>query len=506
MILRELYEANGKTAVIAFGRMNPPTIGHKKLVDKIEGMPGDHFVFVSHTQDAKKNPLSFDEKVRFAKASFGSTVTVGNEGVKTIIQAMQKIESLGYTDVIYVAGSDRVAQFEKLLNDYNGKEYTFQSIKIENAGERDPDADGAEGMSASKMRSSAVEGNFDEFKQGVANPSIAQEMYDTIRKNMGIKQEEVKEEPVTEYVQAIGPIVAGLKYGKYALKIIKWIYRNKWSIAFFTAGWKTVKWISDALAWLDKYLNHPIVQALVRVAGPAIIVAVALYGGRKLYLQLVEMDRAKLSTEEMRQRLLVFKHDPSELAGFEKELEAEKSERVENFAESITESPQSQADGEIKRDKAASLSRGEVKAQRKSTRAKQRVANKKVAKDTTQEDIQTELMSLLLADEDVNELNIFKSKIDNSSVKEQDPNKLKVLDWISARNDGKEHFLSFYRPGAAFSGNVIWIRPDAAKQFMRTWDNNEEHQDRMKKALTSVQTTSKLFANLKVKHDIRRAK
>ena len=190
MRLRQLFEAPSKVAVAAFGRMNPPTIGHKKLTDAMMTMPGDHFVFVSHTQDKKKNPLSFEQKVRFAKASFGSHVTVGNEGVRTIIQMMQKLESLGYTDIVYIAGSDRVEQFEKLLNDYNGKDYTFNSIKIVNAGQRDPDADGAEGMSASKMRAAALEDKFDLFKQGVANQSIAQDMFDSIRDALGVTEQE----------------------------------------------------------------------------------------------------------------------------------------------------------------------------------------------------------------------------------------------------------------------------------------------------------------------------
>jgi len=193
MRLRQLFEAPSKVAVAAFGRMNPPTIGHKKLTDAMMTMPGDHFVFVSHTQDKKKNPLSFEQKVRFAKASFGSHVTVGNEGVRTIIQMMQKLESLGYTDIVYIAGSDRVEQFEKLLNDYNGKDYTFNSIKIVNAGQRDPDADGAEGMSASKMRAAALEDKFDLFKQGVANQSIAQDMFDSIRDALGVTEQEVGE-------------------------------------------------------------------------------------------------------------------------------------------------------------------------------------------------------------------------------------------------------------------------------------------------------------------------
>ena len=113
-------------------------------------------------------------------------------------------------------------------------------------------------------------------------------------------------------------------------------------------------------------------------------------------------------------------------------------------------------------------------------------------------------LELAMADEDVNEFNLFKGT-DNASVKEQDPNKLKVLDWIADRADGKEHFLSFYRKGAAWSGRLLFIKPDAAKKFRQKVEDNPEHADRIKKALTSIETTSKLFTNLKIDHQVRRA-
>ena len=293
MRLRELYEAPGKTAVAAFGRMNQPTIGHAKLVDKIKSFPGDHFLFLSQTQNAKDNPLSFDQKIRFAKASFND-ITIGNPTVRTPIDMMQQLEKLGYTDIVYIAGSDRVNSFEGLLNKYNGKDYNFNSIKVVSAGERDPDADGAEGMSASKMRKAAIEGDFDSFKQGVANPQIATEMYDAIRDAMGIN------------------------------------------------------------------------------------------------------------------------------------------------------------------------------------------------------------------DESIEEISLFKGT-DNASVKEQDPNKLKVLDWIAARADGQEHFLSFYRKGAAWSGKLMFIKPDEAAKFMRKVEDNPDYMDVIKKALTSLATTGKLFDKLGVKYQVRNA-
>ena len=189
MFLRELFEAPKKVAVTAFGRLNPPTIGHEKLVEKVKSFEGDHYIFLSQTQKPKDNPLPFDVKLEFAKKFFPG-VNVGHPSVRTPIQMLQMLEKLGYTDIIYVAGSDRVASFEKLFNDYNGKEYNFDSITVENAGERDPDADGAEGMSASKMRAAAAAGDFESFAQGVPVPALAQKMYDAVRTGMGIKDKE----------------------------------------------------------------------------------------------------------------------------------------------------------------------------------------------------------------------------------------------------------------------------------------------------------------------------
>ncbi len=194
MLLRELFEADGKTAAIAFGRMNPPTIGHEKLVNVIAGQKADPFLFITQTQKPKTDPLPFNIKLQFAQAAFPQ-VTVGDENVKTIIQALQKIESLGYDNLIYVAGSDRVESFNELLNNYNGKDYNFKSIKVVSAGERDPDAEGAEGMSASKMREAAMKGNFEAFAQGLPKrlQNNAKNVYSAVRTGMGIKELEPAE-------------------------------------------------------------------------------------------------------------------------------------------------------------------------------------------------------------------------------------------------------------------------------------------------------------------------
>jgi nicotinic acid mononucleotide adenylyltransferase len=191
MRLIELLESATKTAVVAFGRLNPPTVGHKKLVDKITSIPGDHFLFLSHTNKPKDNPLPFDVKLQFAEKFFPN-ITVGNEKVRTVIDMMQYLEQLGYNNIVYVAGSDRVDSFTKLLNDYNGKEYNFDRIEIVSAGDRDPDSDDVTGMSASKMRAAAADDDFDSFSKGVIDPDAAQDLYTQVQQGMVKKQKNVK--------------------------------------------------------------------------------------------------------------------------------------------------------------------------------------------------------------------------------------------------------------------------------------------------------------------------
>ena len=191
MRIHQITEAPRRTATIAFGRMNPPTIGHAKVVEVVKSQGGDPYIFLSQSQKPKTDPLSFEQKLGFAKAFFPG-VSVGDPEVRTIFDALIKVYNMGYTDLVYVAGSDRVNQFTDLINKYNGQEdqYTFDSIQVVSAGERDPDAEGAEGMSASKMRAAAAAGEFEAFKSGTPNPDMAQSMYDAVRNGMGIKDQE----------------------------------------------------------------------------------------------------------------------------------------------------------------------------------------------------------------------------------------------------------------------------------------------------------------------------
>ena len=157
-----------KKAVITFGRFNPMTIGHEKLVNKVKDVSkktsGDPHIYLSHTQDNKRNPLDYKTKVKLAQRAFGSVVKKSR--ARTIIEIMKELEKKKYTDVHLVVGSDRVKEFDTLLQKYNGKDYTFDSIKVESAGDRDPDAEGVSGMSATKMRVAAKTGDLKLFKKG----------------------------------------------------------------------------------------------------------------------------------------------------------------------------------------------------------------------------------------------------------------------------------------------------------------------------------------------------
>ena len=298
MLLRQLYEAEGKVASFALGRLNPATNGHALLVDAIKKAPGDSFLFL--TDRASKlptDPLSPDEKLDWARKSFDG-VSIGL--AKTVLTAADRLFKMGYTEVTFLEGEPKLL---KILQQYNGVEkelhnYNFDKINYVQLN-RDPDAEDATGMSASKMRQTVVDNDLESFKKGVTQKALphAEEMFKTLQGIMGV--------------------------------------------------------------------------------------------------------------------------------------------------------------------------------------------------DTVEED-------------NIDELELFK-KTDNSSIKAQDPNKLKVLDWVASRADGKEHFLSFYRKGAAWSGKLIFIRPAEAQKFMNKVEQNDDYLPQIKQALTNIATAGKLFDRLGIRYQIRRA-
>lgn len=208
-----------KTAYFTFGRMNPPTIGHEKLLTslskKAKGNP--YFVYLSQSADPKKNPLKFTDKVKFARKSFPKHARqiLVDKKVKNVFDVAVKLADDGYKNIVMVVGSDRVREFDVLLNKYNGKKgrhglYNFNSISVMSAGDRDPDAEGAEGMSASKMRAAATSGDFATFGQGVSKSlsnAEAKKLYNAVRSGMGLKEQRefknhVQLEPVSETREA----------------------------------------------------------------------------------------------------------------------------------------------------------------------------------------------------------------------------------------------------------------------------------------------------------------
>ena len=199
MHLRELFlkEDDRSTAVFAFGRFNPPTIGHQKLIETVlqtaEKANGKAYLFLSHKQNNKTDPLTFKEKQSYIQ-KFYPNLAVGDAGANTIIKALQKIQAEGRTRIIMVAGSDRVQEFQKLLNQYNGKPdkqgndlYKFDSIDVVNAGQRDPDAEGVSGASASKARELANKGQWHEFSKIAMGGDESKLVYNKIQDALGVE-------------------------------------------------------------------------------------------------------------------------------------------------------------------------------------------------------------------------------------------------------------------------------------------------------------------------------
>jgi hypothetical protein len=183
------------TLTIAFGRFNPPTTGHEKLLDTVASSSddGDYIIIPSRTQDKKKNPLDADTKVSIMRQMYPkhSERIVNDPANRTIFDVLKKAHMDGYAGVRIIGGGDRVQEFEKLSNDYNGKLYAFDNVEVRSAGDRDPDGDDVSGMSASKQRKAAAEGDFAAFRKGVPssmNNKQARELYNTLRAAMQIKE------------------------------------------------------------------------------------------------------------------------------------------------------------------------------------------------------------------------------------------------------------------------------------------------------------------------------
>ena len=183
------------TLTIAFGRFNPPTTGHEKLLDTVASSSDndDYMIVPSRSQDKKKNPLDADTKVSVMQKMFPKhkNKIVNDANNRTIFDVLKKAHNDGYANVRIVGGGDRVKEFDKLANDYNGKLYQFDNVEVMSAGDRDPDSDDVTGMSASKQRKAAAEGDIKSFMKGVPkslSQKDAEELFKKIRVAMNIKE------------------------------------------------------------------------------------------------------------------------------------------------------------------------------------------------------------------------------------------------------------------------------------------------------------------------------
>jgi len=185
------------TLTLAFGRFNPPHAGHLQLMDiaaqSAEAEESDYIIVPSRSQDAKKNPLDADTKVSVMRQMFPQhSERIVNDGAnRTIFDVLKKAHNDGYTNVRIVAGQDRVKEFDKLSQNYNGQLYQFDNMEVVSSGDRDPDAEGMEGLSSSRMRLAAAEGDFKTFRAGLPEGvprKSAMQLFDTVRQSMNVKE------------------------------------------------------------------------------------------------------------------------------------------------------------------------------------------------------------------------------------------------------------------------------------------------------------------------------
>jgi len=200
------------TLTLAFGRFNPPTVGHGKLLAaaKKAAAGGDLKIYPSRTQDAKKNPLDPDMKVSYMKKMFPEYEEniVNDDEMKSIFNVLVTASEQGYGNVNIIVGSDRQSEFENLAQKYNGELYDFNLIRVISAGVRDADAEGVEGMSASKMRKAVIDDDFESFRKGTPkelDDGDTRALFDAVRQGMGVKRKKVEVAEMWEIAPEIDP-------------------------------------------------------------------------------------------------------------------------------------------------------------------------------------------------------------------------------------------------------------------------------------------------------------
>ena len=264
------------TITLAFGRFNPPTVGHEKLLKMAKKVAanGTLKIFPSRTQDKKKNPLDPDKKVNFMRKMFPEFKEniINDDEMRSIFNVLQGADR-DFDKVNIIVGSDRQAEFENLAQKYNGELYNFSEIKVISAGTRDADAEGVEGMSASKMRKAVVDGDMDSFKKGLpksVTDSQAKSLFDAVADGMKIKKKEkvtaemweiapkfdakgLREQYVNGLIYRIGDIVENLNTGLIG-KIIR--RGTNHLICLTKEDYMFKSWIRDVMEYDEKTMER----------------------------------------------------------------------------------------------------------------------------------------------------------------------------------------------------------------------------------------------------------
>lgn len=269
-------ETGSDTLTVAFGRFNPPTVGHEKLLKAARkaATGGDLKIYPSRTQDPKKNPLDPDMKISFMKKMFPEFEQniINDDEMKSIFNVLIAAAEAGYANVNIVVGSDRQAEFENLAQKYNGDLYNFDLIRVISAGVRDADAEGVEGMSASKMRKAVIEDDFDSFRRGTPktlDDGDTQALFDAVRQGMGAKKkkkvvelwqiapkfdtETLRENYVKGNIFRIGDIIENLNTGLVG-KIIR--RGTNYLICLTKEEYMFKSWIRDVMEYQEKRVER----------------------------------------------------------------------------------------------------------------------------------------------------------------------------------------------------------------------------------------------------------
>jgi hypothetical protein len=240
MKIKELFEEDHNHISFMFGRLNPPTLGHKQLLDTVASIGGDYRIFVSQSQDPKKNPLDYNTKINFIKKMFPDHAknVVEDPSLNTIVKVASYLYDQGYRHATFVAGSDRLEDMKKLLETYNGVEgkshgfYDFETLNFKSSGEREDGAEGVAGISASGARAAAANNDITSFAEATGAGEHAEELFKAVRKGMGINEsiEESLDEAISpeEAVRSIVSTADSITtlYGDLKTMAEKWVYNN----------------------------------------------------------------------------------------------------------------------------------------------------------------------------------------------------------------------------------------------------------------------------------------